>query len=242
MRIESIPLLDDNYAWLLIDEASGDCAVVDPSQTRPVLDRVQSEGLTLRWILNTHHHWDHIGGNQGLIEGAVDIDVICSTYDFKAGRVPGSTRGLSDCERFTVAGSEGICMEVPGHTLGAVSYFFPADEAVFTGDTLFTGGCGRLFEGSPEQMYESLLKPAGLPPRTRIFCGHEYTEKNLRYSQSLHPDSPAISARLEDVRCLRGDGKPTVPATLDVELKTNPFLLAGSASEFTEARRGRDQF
>ncbi len=134
------------------------------------------------------------------------------------------------------------CLMVPGHTLGAVSYFFSAARAVFTGDTLFTAGCGRLFEGSPEQMFESLSRLGGLPPETRVFCGHEYTEKNLRYSQSLRPDSKAIGGRLEEVRRLRSAAKPTVPATLGVELETNPFLLAGSATEFAEARRGRDRF
>lgn len=237
-----MPLLSDNYAWLLTGEGSRDCAVVDPSEGAPVAELIKREGLTLRWILATHHHWDHTGGIEELLRGAEGAEVICSQYDLDARRVPGATRGVKDGEKIEVAGETAACLMVPGHTLGAAAFYFSAAGAVFTGDTLFTAGCGRLFEGTPDQMYESLARLKDLPPDTGVYCGHEYTEKNLRFARDVFPEDAEIRGRLERVREARGADRPTVPETMGVERKTNPFLRADTPKVFAEFRRRRDSF
>ncbi|MFH2203567.1 MAG: hydroxyacylglutathione hydrolase [Elusimicrobiota bacterium] len=253
MKIIGISLLTDNYSWLLADEKSGDCAVVDPAESGPVLAYIEREELRLRWILTTHHHYDHIGGIQSL-RRKFDAEVLCSTYDYAAGRVPGATRGLADNETFQAAGSEAVSLAVPGHTLGAAAFHFPRERAVFTGDTLFTAGCGRLFEGTPEQMHASLTRLKALPPETMVYCGHEYTDKNIRFAHGLLPEDSAVAARLERVESEISAGRATVPAPLAEELATNPFLRAedaalqaatgksGAVETFTEIRRRRDGF
>ncbi len=252
MRVDSIPLLADNYAWLLVDESSRDSAVVDPSEAEPVLARVRLLGLRLRAILATHHHGDHTGGIAEILHAQPAVDVLCS--DVERPRIASSTRGLADGERITIAGHDMQCLHVPGHTLGAAAFHFPAAAAVFTGDTLFTAGCGRLFEGTAEQMFASLSRLAALPPHTGVFCGHEYTLKNLRFAASLEPDNAVVTDRLARVVAARDKHQPTVPAPLSVELATNPFLRAGdpalarrvgggaAVEVFAELRRRRDAF
>lgn len=242
MKIEAIPLLSDNYAWLLIDEASSECAVVDPSESGPIRARIEKDGLTLKSILATHHHYDHIDGIPRLLQSFPKADVICSQYDLEKGRVPGAAHGVADGESITLAGASAACLSVPGHTLGAVAYYFSDAHAVFTGDTLFTAGCGRLFEGTATQMYASLKKLAALPPETQVYCGHEYTEKNLQFSKTVFPGDAEIAARLTHVEAARRNGEATVPAELSLEKKTNPFLLAESESAFTDYRRRRNSF
>ena len=224
MEILELPLLSDNYAWILKDDNSKDCAIVDPSEVGPVLKTLREKGLKLISILVTHHHWDHTGGIQGLRQELGEIPVFCSGYDGVQGRVPGATHLLEHGEHFVLLGHEVQCLEVPGHTLGAIAYYVPGARAVFTGDTLFTAGCGRLFEGTPEQMLASLRRLAELPRDTLVYCGHEYTEKNLRFALSLESDNEAIRLRLEEVSKARRAQRSTVPARLDVELQTNPFL------------------
>lgn len=220
MQIHALPLLNDNYGWLLIAEDSSQCAVVDPSESAPVRREIKKRGLQLKTILVTHHHPDHIGGVKELAEPGVEV--VCSAYD--KDRVPAVTRTVDDGDTLTVLGEPVTCMMVPGHTLGAVAFFFGDVPAVFTGDTLFLAGCGRLFEGTPAQMYASLTKLGKLPPATNVYCGHEYTEKNLRFAISLEPDNPQIRERLGAVTKKRQHHHPTVPETLAVELATNPFL------------------
>ncbi|MEE8410035.1 MAG: hydroxyacylglutathione hydrolase [Myxococcota bacterium] len=251
MKIEAIPLLSDNYAWLLVGD-DGTCAVVDPAEAGPVTERVIGGGLKLAWILATHHHWDHVGGIEDLLKSFSGVEVICSTTD--RGRVPAATRFVDDGERVTVAGCEAECLHVPGHTRGAVAYHFAADEAVITGDTMFLAGCGRLFEGTPAQMHTSLARLAELPGSTRVYCGHEYTEKNMRFAASVDPDNPAVRDRLASVEKQRQAGDVTVPALLAEERVTSPFLrvtdpvfqkLAGSSNPvevFADLRRRRDSF
>lgn len=253
LAITPIPQLVDNYAWLISDPASGACAVVDPADARSVEAEVFERGLSLDWILATHHHIDHVGGISGLVS-VFGIEVVGSGVEQELSRIPEQTRGLAHGERLEVAGHEMECLFVPGHTSGSVAYHFPAAGVVFTGDTLFLAGCGRLFEGDARQMYASLRKLRALPPATLIYCGHEYTENNLRFAQSLLPGDPGIDARLRAVVAARERNDPTVPATLEVELATNPFLRSedrtlGAAlgfsdpqEVFAETRRRRDQW
>lgn len=231
MEIRAIPLRTDNYAWLLCNHATKECAVVDPSEGESVWRFIQQAGLSLRAILATHHHGDHIGGVETLVELAAGlgqrIEIYASQYDFKARRIPCATRALDDGEQLSVIGSAAAIMSVPGHTHGSIAYYFAQDSAAFTGDTLFTGGCGRLFEGTAQQLFTSLCRIAALPPDTEIFCGHEYTERNLQFAFALEPNNARIAARLTKVAALRRMGKPTVPASLAEELATNPFLRCG---------------
>lgn len=250
MEIIPLPLLSDNYAWLLTREGTRECAVVDPSEAAPVAAAIAERKLELKWILATHHHPDHIGGIKEL--AGPGVEVVASEYD--KDRIPCLTRLVGENARFGVLGCEVQCFLVPGHTLGAVAYYMPEANAVFTGDTLFTAGCGRLFEGDAGQMHVSLHKLGSLPERTLVYCGHEYTEKNLRFALSLEPRSVAIAQRLEEAMAQRLRQAPTVPAPLAVELQTNPFLRADSATMakltgesggvavFAELRRRRDSF
>jgi hydroxyacylglutathione hydrolase len=220
MDIVGLPLLSDNYAWLLIPAGGRDCAVVDPSEAAPVARAIAERGLTLRWILATHHHPDHTGGIRGLWREG--IEVAASSHDRE--RVPCVTRAVADGETLQVLGEPVECLHVPGHTLGAVAYYLTRAKAVFTGDTLFTAGCGRLFEGTPAQMHASLARLAALPGDVGVYCGHEYTEKNLRFALALEPEAAPIVERLREVERLRAEGAPTVPASLEIERATNPFL------------------
>jgi hydroxyacylglutathione hydrolase len=228
MNIEPIALLRDNYAWLISAPHTDVSAVVDPGEAGPVLDRLHQRARALRWILLTHHHGDHTGGAADLAAAFPGVEVVCSQVDRH--RVPCVTRSVDHGERVSVAGAEVSCLLVPGHTLGAVAYHVPAARALFTGDTLFTGGCGRLFEGTAEQMATSLLQLGRLPGDTRVFCGHEYTEKNLSFAVQVEPDNPAVQQRAADVRARRREGLPTVPSTIATELATNPFLRAASGA------------
>ena len=254
LTIHPIPLLQDNYAWLLTTEGSPEAAVVDPSEAGPVIERLQKENLILKTILITHHHWDHTGGIEGLLEHAPHAEVLTSSYDHKAGRTPGVTHSLNDGDTIEVLGAKGQCYLVPGHTLGAMAFYFEDEEALFTGDTFFTAGCGRLFEGTPAQMMASLERLASLDSETLIYCGHEYTEKNLRFAQSVLPEDKAIDERLGEVLRLRAKNENTVPAPLKVERETNLFLRAtcpilqralgttGPLETFTKTREARNHF
>ena len=250
MQIIPLPLLEDNYAWLLIDAAQRECGIVDPSEAAPVAAAVRERGLRLRWILATHHHPDHTGGIAELADDGVQV--IASSYDQH--RVPPVTKTVSDGLELTVAGELIRCIGVPGHTLGAVAFYLPKVKAVFTGDTLFTAGCGRMFEGDAVQMHGSLGRLASLPEDTQVYCGHEYTEKNLRFAQSLEPANPAIAQRLLEVTAARQQGRACVPASLLVERQTNPFLRCeeptlrqatgyqAPVDVFRELRERRDKF
>jgi hydroxyacylglutathione hydrolase len=219
MRIHQIPLLRDNYGYLLVCEKTNAAAIIDPSEAEPVRQRVEREKVNLTAILNTHHHRDHTGGNEGLLARG-QLDVYGHSSDL--GRIPGLTQGVDDGGEIRVGELRGVVLFIPGHTTGHVAYLF--DNALFCGDTLFTAGCGRLFEGTPEQMHVSLRKLMALRNDTKIYCGHEYTESNLRFALTLEPKNPKVAARYERVQAQRARGVPTVPSTLEEEKETNPFL------------------
>jgi len=219
MKLVQIPLLRDNYGYLIVCQKTNSAAIVDPSESEPVLRRIEQENVTLTAILNTHHHRDHTGGNEGLLAGN-KLEVYGHKSD--QGRIPGLTRGVDEGDDITVGELRGRVLFIPGHTTGHVAYLF--DNNLFCGDTLFTAGCGRLFEGTAEQMQASLKKLMALPDETKVYCGHEYTESNLRFAMTLEPKNYKLVSRLERVQALRARGLSTVPSTIEEEKHTNPFL------------------
>lgn len=231
MRVVPVPVLMDNYAYLVVEEASGEAAVVDPSEAAPVLDAAKRDGVRLRAIWNTHHHWDHVGGNRDLLVAMPDLKVF--GYAGDRSRIPGITDPVEDGGEFSFGKHRVRVIFIPAHTSGHVAYHLPDDAMVFTGDTLFAGGCGRLFEGDARTMVDSLGRLATLPPETKVYCGHEYTEKNLAFALTLEPGNQALRDKYQRVRQARGRGEPTVPSTIAEELSTNPFLR----SESDEIRR-----
>ena len=215
LEISFIPAFKDNYIWLLTRD--GRAAVVDPGDAEPVMAHLGANGLVLDSILVTHHHADHQGG----------IAALCQrwhprVYGPAAESITGLTEPLSGGESIEILGQSVAVLAVPGHTLGHLAYLLPG--ALFCGDTLFGAGCGRLFEGTPAQMYTSLSRLAALPDETKVYCAHEYTEANLRFAQAVEPDNPAISERIARVAALRREGLSSVPSTLGEEKATNPFL------------------
>lgn len=217
LAVTPIPCLKDNYAYLLVCRATGAAAVVDPSEAKPVLREIKQQGVHLVAILNTHHHWDHVGGNRELVEHDESLQVYGHVSD--AQRIPSLNRPLNHSDHFTFGRVQGRVWHNPGHTLGAISYL--VDDMVFTGDTLFAAGCGRVFEGTPEQMFSSLNEVLGaLPDSSLLFFGHEYTANNLRFAQRVEPYNSAIQSRLQ-----HAIAQPrTTPSTMALERQTNPFL------------------
>ena len=226
VEVTVIPCLKDNYAYLLRAPGSDVAVVVDPSEAAPVLAELQRLGVKLGAILATHHHLDHVGGNAELAEKFPGIGVYASVND--RGRIPAQTAFVADGDDIEVLGLKFRCLLVPGHTLGAVAYY--GEGAVFTGDTLFAAGCGRLFEGTPAMMHESLnVKLAALPDDTRVYCGHEYTASNLRFAAHVEPGNAAVRAKAERVAEQRARNEPTMPSTIAEERATNPFMRVSSA-------------
>ncbi len=223
LELVTLPCLTDNYTYLLHDAASGATAVVDVPDAAPVLAELARRDWRLTDILLTHHHDDHIAGVAAL-RAATHAKVWGSEADRH--RLPRLDWSLWAGDRVSVGAEEGVVIDVPGHTVGHIAYHFPLSGLAFTGDSLMAGGCGRLFEGTPQQMWASLQKLAALPPETLICSGHEYTASNLRFAASIEPANPALAARTLRVGIARGEGRPTVPSRLSGELATNPFLRA----------------
>jgi hydroxyacylglutathione hydrolase len=216
--------LTDNYAYLVICEKTGEAAVVDASESEPVLLAAKKEGVKLVSIWSTHHHLDHVGGNAAVV-GAGGIRQVAA-HQSDRGRVPEQTRFVETGDVVEVGSLRARVTHIPGHTLGAVAYYVEdgQERAVFTGDTLFLAGCGRLFEGTPAQMHASLSALAALPPDTQIFCGHEYTAANLRFAAHVEPSNEAIAQASVAVAAQREAGRPSVPGTIERERATNSFL------------------
>ena len=230
MRVEPIACLSDNYAYLIVDEKKQQVVVVDASEPAPVLAAIARVGLPLAAILSTHHHGDHVGGNEDVIAAHPKAEVIGHRSDEQ--RIPKVTRLVDDGESFTLGSLRVVAHHVPGHTLGAVTYVVRDGDGpayAFTGDTLFLAGCGRLFEGTAEQMHRSLNHVlANLHGETRVACGHEYTASNLRFAQHVEPSNAAIQKLAQEVDRRRAAGEPTVPGTIAGELATNPFMRVES--------------
>lgn len=235
MEVVPVPQLTDNYAYLLIDPAFGDAAVVDCAEAAPVLAEARRRSVRLVAVLATHHHFDHVGGHRDLLESKRDLRIFGSADD--APRIPGITDRMRDGDTIRLAGLSGRVILIPAHTSGHVAYHFPSEPAVFTGDTLFVAGCGRLFEGDAAQMMRSLGKLASLPDETAVYCGHEYTEKNLRFAATLEPGNARLRDKLARVQEARRAGKPTVPSTIGDEKATNPFLRTASPELAASVRR-----
>lgn len=239
LDVTPISCLSDNYAYLLVCRETGAVGVVDPSEPKPVIEALEARGLEPAAILNTHHHGDHVGGNEGLLKRWPGLAVYGHQRD--RSKIPGLTGGVDHDDVVELGGCRARVLHNPGHTMGAITYAFDGDA--FTGDTLFQGGCGRVFEGDPETMYRSLTEVIGsLPDETRIWCGHEYTVKNLRFAAAAEPDNRAVADRLEWARRRREADEPTVPSTLGEEWTFNPFMRAGSADRFAELRAWKNRF
>lgn len=226
MDVVPVPQLADNYAYLIVDPTTREAGVVDCAEAPAVLAEVRHRGVRLTTVLATHHHFDHVGGNEDLLAAVPGLRIYGSRGD--ALRIPGITDPIDDGAAVTVGKLRGRVVLIPAHTSGHVAYHFPDERAVFTGDTLFAGGCGRLFEGDAAQMMASLGRLAALPDDTRVYCGHEYTEKNLRFAAMLEPGNAALAKKLAAVAALRQGGRPTVPSTIADEKATNPFLRTAS--------------
>jgi hydroxyacylglutathione hydrolase len=249
LEIAVVPCLSDNYAYLL--KAGDQCAVVDPSEPGPVTAALEARRWRLTHILNTHHHFDHTGGNL-VLKDAFRAEVVGPEKD--RGRIPGIDVGVDEGSGWEFAGMTVQILEVPAHTRGAIT--FVIDGSAFTGDTLFAMGCGRLFEGDPAMMWGSLSKLARLPDATLVYCGHEYTENNGRFALTLEPGNSALQARMKDVRAARAKRETTMPSDMGLEKATNPFLRvdapeirktlgmegADPVAVFGEIRRRKDKF
>lgn len=227
MNIFRLPALSDNYIFLLHDPETNTAAVVDPAQAAPVLDQLEQLEAKLVAIFNTHHHSDHVGGNRELIKRFEGITVYGGKQD--KGRIPGQQVFLEPGDRVTFSDRTAQVLFVPGHTRAHIAYYFPPTPSeptgeLFCGDTLFAGGCGRLFEGTPAQMVDSLSQIRNLPDSTRIWCAHEYTLNNLRFALTVDPDNHLLQQRYDQVKSQREQNQATIPSVLEIEKQTNPFL------------------
>jgi hydroxyacylglutathione hydrolase len=238
LEVVAVPVLTDNYVWLIHDAGSGETAAVDPSVAEPVLDAVGELSWRVSHVLNTHWHPDHTGGNAA-IQGATASPI---TAPAEAERVSRVDRIVTEGDRVRVGDAEAIVWEIPAHTAGHIAYYFESERMIFVGDTMFAMGCGRLFEGTAEQMYANLKRIAALPGDVRIYCGHEYTLANARFAAHAFPDSKEIADRLRHVERERSLNRPTVPTTVAEERSTNPFLLANDVEHFADLRRQKDDF
>jgi hydroxyacylglutathione hydrolase len=224
MKVIPVPQLMDNYAYLVVDEASGQGGIVDCAEADAVIQAAAREKVALTAVLPTHHHYDHVGGNNDLLASHPKLAV----YGIDE-RIPGLTQRVQDGDRVTLGGLGAQVIFIPAHTTGHIAYYFERDKAVFTGDTLFAGGCGRLFEGDAAMMIQSLSKLTALPDDTRVYFGHEYTEKNLRFALTLEPKNQALRDKYARVQEQAKTNRPTTPTTIGEEKATNPFLRWDSA-------------
>jgi len=239
LEIARVPVLSDNYVWLVHDPASAETVVIDPSLAGPVLDAAAARGWRITQVWNTHWHPDHTGGNDG-IKRATGCTVIGPAAE--ADRIATLDRTVHEGDIARLGAHEAKVLEVPAHTAGHIAYHFEDEGALFIGDTLFAMGCGRLFEGTPAQMFANMRRLAALPGETRVYCAHEYTLANARYARAAEPDNRAIAARLAEVEAARARGAPTVPTTIALERETNPFMRAGTVDELARRRAAKDSF
>src|SRR5690348_8249802 len=237
MEIVAVPAFSDNYIWLVHDEESGEAAVVDPGDAKPVLAEAERRGWTITQIWNTHWHPDHTGGNLRLKE-ATGARISGPASE----RIPGRDMALAEGGEVRIGDHVGRVIEVPGHTLDHIALIFNDEGVAFVGDTLFAMGCGRLFEGTPQQMYRSLQRLAGLPASARLYPAHEYTLSNARFAVHADPHNAALEQRLREVEALRSADTITLPTTVAQERETNPFVRATNVEEFARLRSEKDSF
>ena len=237
LEIVAVPAFADNYIWLVHDGASGETAAVDPGDAAPALAEAQRRGWAISQVWNTHWHPDHTGGNL-----AVKAATGCTVSGPAAETIAGRDVALSEGSALRIGDHAGRVIEIPGHTLGHLALCFDEDRIAFVGDTLFAMGCGRLFEGTAQQMHDSLQRLAALPGETALYCGHEYTLANARFAIHAEPGNPAVAERLAEVEALRSAGAITLPTTVAQERATNPFVRASDWREFARLRSEKDSF
>jgi len=236
LEIIPVAVLQDNYVWLMHDPVSGETVAVDPSVAEPVLTAAAARGWAIGQIWNTHWHPDHTGGNDA-IRAATGAKI---TGPAEAEKVSKLDRIVAGGDRARIGGVEAEVHDIPAHTAGHIAFHLPDAGVVFTGDTLFAMGCGRLFEGTAAQMHDALQRLGALPPETRVYCGHEYTLSNGRFALSVEPENAALIERMAQVEAIRGRGEVTLPTTIALELATNPFMRAGSVEELAARRAAKD--
>ncbi len=235
LEVVPVPALSDNYIWLVHDAASGATAVVDPGDAVPALAEAERRGWTIGQVWNTHKHWDHTNGNRAIKDATG-----CTVSG--PGEAPGHDVELDDGDDFRLGDHVGRAIAIPGHTLGHIALVFDEERIAFVGDTLFAMGCGRLFEGTPQQMYNSLQRLMALPEDTRLYCGHEYTLANARFAAHAEPGNEQIAERLARVEQMRAEDKITLPTTVAEERATNPFVRSSDWQEFARLRAEKDSF
>ena len=239
IEIVRIPALSDNYIWLVHEPESGDTTVIDPAVAEPVLAEAQSRGWRISQIWNTHWHPDHTGGNAE-IKAATGARITGPAAEQT--RIPTLDRSVAEGDVVHLGGIAADVIEVPAHTAGHIAYHLLSEQAVFVGDTLFAMGCGRLFEGTADQMFRNMRRLAALPPETSAYCAHEYTQSNGRYALVAEPENEALIERMAAVDAARARGEPTVPTTIALEQATNPFMRAASVEQLAERRAAKDNF
>ncbi|ART93016.1 hydroxyacylglutathione hydrolase [Zymomonas mobilis] len=239
IEIVAVPAFETNYIWLLHDKVSDKTVVVDPGQAEPVLDFIQKKGWEVTQIWNTHWHNDHTGGNE-VIKAETGCDVIGPSHESHP--IPAIDIKVDEGDEIRLGSLVAKVMAIPAHTLGHVAYYIPDHHVLFCGDTLFAMGCGRIFEGTAEQMWQALQRFAALPPETKVYCGHEYTQDNGHFALTVDPDNQALQKRVKEVDLLRAQGKITLPTTIALEKATNPFMRAKNPEELAKLRKAKDIF
>ncbi len=239
MRVEIIPCLQDNYSYVIIDDTNNSACVVDPGESEPIINYLKNKNIKLKYILNTHHHYDHIGGNQELKKRYRSV-VVGFKGDSK--RIPGIDILLEDNQIWKAENFESKIIHIPGHTSGHICFNFFKEKLAFVGDTLFSLGCGRIFEGSYEEMFESLNKIKILPEDTKVYCGHEYTLSNAKFCKKYDSENKDLQKKIEKIEKLRKNGIPTIPTILKEELDCNIFLRAKDVKTFSKLREFKDNF
>jgi len=239
VEVVRIPVLSDNYVWLVHEPQSGETTVIDPAIAEPVLAEAEKRGWRITQIWNTHWHPDHIGGDEGIKRAT---NCLITGPAAEADRIPLLDRQVGEGDIVRLGAVEARVLEVPAHTSGHIAYHLPDQNLVFVGDTLFAMGCGRLFEGTPDQMYTNMKRLEALPGDTKVYCAHEYTLSNARFAITVEPENRALQHRLADVVRAREIGEATVPTTIGLEQLTNPFMRASSVQELAERRHAKDNF